>query len=179
MAGSPSSSAGSSATEFIHDPGPEFDPRSAPAAPEVDEPELPVDEWDEKRIREVLTFQGECTHHLLKAGAEDTATWKQTKQDLDSIAPPLTRILNRYDMTRAAAAAGDEILLAAALGRYGIRNYTARRRILAANVEEGPRPLTGVDAPLDTGPDADEEHQRVHAMHFEAPPSITPKGARR
>lgn len=176
---SQSSSAASSAPSgFVADPGPAFDPKASPEAPLVEEPELEVEEWDEKRVRELLVLQGEITHAALKVGADDEETWKHTRRDLDSIAPPLSRILNRYDVTRAAAAAGDEILLVTAVSRYGISNYTKRRRYLKAQQPEGPQPVTGVDAPEETGPESDPEYERVHALHFEAPmeppPNITP-----
>ena len=173
---SESSSAGSSA-EFVTDPGPAFDPRSAPAAPLVEEEEGPgiLEEWDEQRIREFLVLQGEVTHALLAVGPEDTETWLQTEQDLGSIAPPLTRIMNRYDVTRAAAAAGDEILLVTAVGRYGLRNYSKRRRLLKLQAAAEPQPITGVPAEPDSGPESDEEWQRVH----QAPPALVPKGKRR
>lgn len=174
-----SSSAGSSAHSFVSDPGPTFDPKAAPEAPEVEEPELEIDEWDEQRVRELLNLQGEITHAALRVGPDDEDTWKHTRRDLDTIAPPLTRILNRYDVTRAAAAAGDEILLVTAVGRYGFTNYTKRRRLLKAQQPQGPQPVSGAEAPEDTGPEADEEYQRVHAVHFdvpqtEPPPAITP-----
>jgi hypothetical protein len=89
----------------------------------------------------------------------------------------MTRILNRYDVTRAAAAAGDEILLVTAVGRYGFTNYAKRRRYLKAQQPQGPQPVTGAEAPEESGPEVDEEYQRVHAMPFEVtepPPAITP-----
>lgn len=123
-------------------------------------------------------MQGEVTHAVLKAGPADDETWLHTERDLAAIAPPLTRILNRYDVTRAAAAAGDEILLVAAVGRYGVRNYTKRRRYLAALEAEEPQPITGAPAPAGTGPQHDPEWQRVHLELAEEPPAIIPKGKR-
>ena len=136
--------------------------------------------WDEPRIRELLTLQGEITHAALRVSDQDTETWKHTERDLKAIAPPLTRILNRYDVTRAAAAAGDEILLVTAVTRYGWTNYGRRRRLLALQAAQEPQPITGVDAPPESGPDADEDWQRVNNdPMFTAPPDITPKGAHR
>lgn len=180
---SESSPPASSATaDFIADPGPAFDPERAPAAPAVDvdeEPPAGEDEWDVARVRELLELQGEVTHAALAVGADDETTWIHTERDLRAIAPPLTRILNRYDATRAAAAAGDELLLAAALGRYGIRNFKTRRRLIAHEALQGPVPVTGVTAEPDTGPEADEEWQRVHGLVDDAPPDLTPRrGAR-
>lgn len=125
-------------------------------------------------MRSLLVTQGNVTHAIFKVGAEDTETWKQTEEDLKAIAPPMTRLLNRYDVTRAAAAAGDEIALGAAIAAYGARNYTRRRRLLAAIAAQGPEPITGRAAEPGTGPDEDDEYLRIH----EAPPAIRPKGVR-
>jgi hypothetical protein len=176
-----SSSAGSSAPSgFVADPGPAFDARRAPAAPEIEEPELPLEEWDEERIREFFMMGSETLHWMLRVGPEDEETFKATERDLDAMVPPATRIANRYDAIRAAAAAGDEVLLAAALTRYGLRNYARRRRLLAALAAAPPQPASGEAALPDTGPDTDPGWQRVHGDPFlGAPPDITPKGARR
>lgn len=164
-----------SSAEFVADPGPAFDPEQAPDAPELQlENELAVAEleegWREETIRSLLVTQGNVTHALLKVGPEDSETWKHTQDDLRAIAPPMCRILNRYDATRAAAAAGDEIALAAAVAAYGARNYTRRRRLLAAIAAQEPVPITGVPA----DPDLHPEFQEI----YEAPPALRPKGGR-
>lgn len=173
-----SSGAAGKAFRFVSDPGPAFDPKLAPEAPGLEDPaaaELEALEgWREDTVRSLLVTQGNVTHALLKVGPEDTETWKQTEEDLNAIAPPMTRLLNRYDVTRAAAAAGDEIALGAALAAYGARNYTRRRRLLAAIAAQGPEPITGVPADEGVGPEYDEQYQRLH----EAPPAIRPKGVR-
>lgn len=178
------SSAGSG---FVADPGPAFDPRSAPEPPplEPETAELIAAAWEESQVREFLTMQGQVTHAVLRVGPDDTESWIHTEQDLKAIAPPLTRILNRYDATRAAAAAGDELVLIAAVGRYGARNYVRRRRLLAEQANAGPVPVTGREAPPDTGPDADPEYMRTLepqppaptiAELRDVPPALTPKG---
>lgn len=170
------SSAASSAEEFLADPGPAFDPKQAPEAPALepeDEP-LVAEGWQEETIRSLLVTQGNVTHMVFNAGPEDTDTWKHTQDDLRAIAPPLTRILNRYDASRAAAAAGDEIALIAGLAAYGGRNYTKRKRLLAAQRAAEPQPITGVAADPDVGPEFDPEYQRIH----EPPPALVPKGHR-
>lgn len=87
--------------------------------------------------------------------------------------------MNRYDATRAAAAMGDEALLAAGLVRYGSRNYIRRRRYLAQMANQEPEPVTGRAAEPGTGPEDDPEYQRVSADPLGgAPPSLTPKGRR-
>lgn len=178
---SASSRAGSSGSAaFIADAGPAFDPKQAPAAPVIDEPELPLEEWSEEQIEEFFMLGGETLHMFLRVGADDRETFIPTERDVKAIVPPATRIANRYDAIRAAAAAGDEILLATALSRYAIRNYARRRRLLAAQAEQAPAPITGAAAPPETGPEHDPEWQRVHADPLlTAPPDITPKGAHR
>jgi len=174
---SPSSPAASSAADdFLADPGPAFDPKHAPAAPTIEAEETGpgvVEFWEEDRIKQLLTVEGNALHYLLRVGPDDTETWKYTEDDLASIAPPLTNILNRYDVTRAAAAAGDEIALAAALTTYGTRNYVKRRRLLQALADAEPRPVTGVPAEPDTGPEDDEDWMRT-----QPPPALVPKGHR-
>jgi len=179
-AGSASSSTAFSAadfSDFLEDAGPAFDPEAAPAAPEIEAEDAPrsivPDYWERDRIEQLLKIEGNALHYLLRVGPEDTETWKYTEEDLENIAPPLTNILNRYDVTRAAAAAGDEIALIAGLTTYGTRNYTRRRRLLAARADAGPAPVTGVPAPEGTAPEDDEEWMRT-----QPPPQLIPKGHR-
>ncbi|MGI8412664.1 MAG: hypothetical protein ACR2QA_09255 [Solirubrobacteraceae bacterium] len=159
------------------DPGPAFDPQHAPSAPEVElEGELALvaaEGWQEQTIKDLLVTQGNVTNWVLRLAPDDD-TWKQTEEDLRAIAGPMTRILNRYDATRAAAAAGDEIALVAAVSAYGARNYTHRRRLLARIAAQEPEPITGVPADADLGPEHDDLYQHVN----QAPPALRPKGVR-
>ena len=190
-AGSERSSTGSAAGSdagFFADPGPAFDADDAPAAPALEEPELALLEgWREETVRELLTTQGHVTHLALRVReANDQETWKHTREDLDRIAPPLTRMLNRYDVTRAAAAAGDEISLAAAVGAYATRNVIARQRLLAQARAMGEVPVSGREAEPGTGPEHDPAYTTAPAdaaAQGELPPldraDLTPKGPRR
>lgn len=176
--GATGSGRASSPDSFLADAGPAFDPARAPDAPLLDEPggELALAEpegWEEQTIQDLLVTQGNVTNWVLRLDANDD-TWKHTQDDLRSIARPLTRILNRYDATRAAAAAGDEIALVAAVSAYGARNYTHRRRLLAQIAARQPEPITGVPADEDLGPEHDAAYQHVH----QAPPALRPKGVR-
>lgn len=125
---SPVSSTGSSDAESIAglagDPGPTFDPSYQPEDQVSDEHRIaqvqPTQdglqlEWDPKVIRDLLQAQGSTVHSLVGKTEED---WIYTKTELDAIAGPLTRILNRYDATRAAAATGDELALLLAFVGY-------------------------------------------------------------
>jgi hypothetical protein len=173
-------SSAASASSFAADPGPAFDPDASPLEPELELDDHLVEEvrWEESTIRDGLVMQGEALHGLIewRAGLQGTELWLHTDEDLRAIAPPLTRILNRYDVTRAAAAAGDEALLAAAVIRYGTRNVLRTRRAIAARDAGGPQPVTGVPAEPDTGPEHDSEWQHAHGDPFaERPPSLTPR----
>jgi hypothetical protein len=135
---------------FVADPGPAFDARreqaSSQPAPEPEAPALEqqlFDQWDEERVRAILTAQGFTVHALFGVAERD---WVYTEADLETIAPPLARILNRYDLTRAAAHVGDEAAVAMGLGGYVVRSVVARRAALKARELEPDRPVTGFDA---------------------------------
>lgn len=134
-----SSTASSAASDFIADPGPEFDPdQAAEDAGERDadraftahpggETGLVI-EWAEDTVRSLLEAQGVLLHGAI-GKAEDE--WIYTKQELSTIAKPLTRILNRYDATRVAAGTGDEIALILGLFGYVMRSLQERKAALA------------------------------------------------
>lgn len=147
---------------FIADPGPAFDAAQAARDPE---PELApggplvadlLPAWEEDAVRSILTAQGQLVHGVAGVADDD---WIYLQHELDAIAPPLTRILNRVPALRAAAEAGDGIAVMIGLGGYSVRSYTARRAELQARAaEELPQPVTGVPAPEGTGPQDDPDH---------------------
>jgi hypothetical protein len=122
------SSTGSSAgSEFFADAGPSFDAEAPPAPPVVDEAPIAL-AWDVEVVKGCLTAQGQVLHTVIAKADEE---WLYTRDELHAIAPPLTRILNRYDATRAAAGTGDEIALLLGLTGYVGRSVKARRAVLA------------------------------------------------
>jgi hypothetical protein len=149
---SPTGSAPASTTSraasgvFIDDPGPAFDARAAAAVPQPEpvaaEP-LPSLMWEEQMVRGVLTAQGAALHMAVGVGESD---WKYLETELDTIAGPLTRILNHYPATQALAAGGDAMAASIGFGAYGLRSILERRAVLAAR-EAGAEPITGVPAP--------------------------------
>lgn len=162
----------------VEDAGPDFDPDLSPEAPEPLEiaPELVADAqegWLEQQVKDLLITQGNASNWLFRLGPDDE-TWKHTEDDLRAIAGPLTRILNRYDATRAAAAAGDEIALGSAVFNYAARNYTQRRRLLRYLAEQQV-PVSGVPAPEGTGPPPEPDD---YEPPFDAPPDLIPRGHR-
>jgi len=141
---------------FVGDPGPAFDHEQAAAqpAPELAPQVAVLDQlWEEDTVRSILRAEGAAVHTLVGVTDDD---WVWLEHELDAIAPPLTRILNRYPATRAAAGAGDEAAVVIALGGHATRSYIARKAELAARMaEQQPEPVTGVHAPPGTGPDQD------------------------
>lgn len=155
---SAASSTGSPASgPFVEDPGVAFDPRRAPAGPEL--PPSPAEaeqvaaiEWEEDQVRRWLLLQGELGHTFVGAAEND---WRYTEADLKAIAGPLSRILNRYDTTRAAAAYSDPASVIFGFSMYTIRSVGERRRALAAQAVEEEVPITGEPAPPGSGPLSD------------------------
>jgi hypothetical protein len=138
---------------FIGDPGPAFDSKQAAAEPAPEPPpELtPVVEvgWEEDTVRSLLSAEGQVVHSLAGVGDDD---WLWLAHELDAIAPPLTRILNRYPALRAAAEAGDGMAVMIGLGGHVTRSYMTRRaELVAAAAEQPAEPVTGVRAPEGTG----------------------------
>lgn len=134
------SSEASSASELLSDPGPEFDPdQAAQDADARDQDRLlsahpggeagVVVEWEEQTIRSLLEAVGAGAHGLAGKAEHD---WEFTRLELTAIGKPLTRILNRYDATRVAAATGDEIALILGLIGYLMRSLQERAKALKA-----------------------------------------------
>jgi hypothetical protein len=139
----PSSTASSAArSAFVEDPGPEHEPGNARPGAEVPPigSEPPAIAWEEDSVRSILTAKGVAIHAVAGVADED---WIHTKDDLDSIAPPLTRILNRYPVTQAAAGTGDELAVVIGLSGYAMRSWTERKAFLEAVAEAEEEPVSG------------------------------------
>lgn len=154
----PSRPAGSAASPFIGDPGPQFDAGQAdelgggppPARPRLEALPGGAGVVEEDTVRGMLTAQGELVHLAAGVGEED---WRYTAADLAAIAPPLTRICNRYPAAaETVSALGDPAAAGIGLFNYGLRSLQERRAVLDAQEEEPDVPVTGVHAPPGTGP---------------------------
>lgn len=160
---------------FIGDPGPAFDAEAAAAEPPPVPPgaaaqEAPAElvQWEEEVIGGLLGMQG----RLLHAGAGVAESdWLYTELDLAAIAPPLTRIANRYEPVRQYAKFGDPITLATALISYATRSLLERRSALDALGGDGgtrPIPPAGEETPPAAGAPTPETAPR------QAPPGPPP-----
>lgn len=165
--GSESSSTGSPAgTErvakagrFGVNAGPAFNAEGRPAPPPVDvdplEPAqavgVDVPQWDAETVGAMLTAKGALAHGLF-AVDPDSDEWRYLEDDLRAIAPPLARMLNRYEPTAAAAGAADPIAVAWGLFGYAGRSIGERREALRRLAEAEPVPITGRAAAPDAAP---------------------------
>jgi hypothetical protein len=110
-------------------------PAGLPAGQEVqlDDGALVNDiRWEEAGVREHLTMLGSGVHELWGKAESD---WVMSEKDLGRIAPPLTRILNRYEPTARAAIASDPILVAWGTGLYSYRSILQARAAVAEKRE--------------------------------------------
>jgi hypothetical protein len=89
--------------------------------------------WEQEAVEQFLSGTGHGLHFLLGAGEKD---WLMTRADLDRIAPPLTRILNRYEPTMRASVYADPLLVAHGTGLYAWRSVLQRQAALRAHVEQ-------------------------------------------
>jgi hypothetical protein len=154
-ASSPRSEPASTSSAFVADPGPAFDPQTAGPQPEpLAELELELLGWEEEQVRQMLEAQG-LVLHTVAAVDKDSGEWLYTAAELRAIAGPLTRILNSYDVTRAAAGTADPIVMMIGLSGYVTRSYGERRRLLA-ELAGPPVPITGLQP--DIAPAGAEEH---------------------
>jgi hypothetical protein len=101
-------------------PGEEYEP----AAPE------PV-EWTPERAGAVFRGGAFLLHQADPLGHEPDGgdLWRATEADVDAIAPPLSRILNRYAPARRLAGVSDEAELAFGFLGYAKRNLAERGRL--------------------------------------------------
>ncbi len=137
-AGSSASTPGSSATNPLGLEGEEWQPpdRPTPAEPiPVDDFEPPPAEpleWTPERAEAIVRAGGFLLHTAdglsREPGGEEL--WRATEADLQAIAPPLARILNRYEPARRLAGVSDETELAIGLMGYTRRNLAERGRLI-------------------------------------------------
>lgn len=119
----------------------------------------PPIEWEQDTVETLLRLQGRALHAGVGVAEAD---WLHTDLDLAAIAPPLTRICNRYEPIQALAKHADPLVLLLALGGYSVRSLEERAAVL--------RELE----PADVEPIAPLEDQPINAA---PPPPPTPATA--
>ncbi len=132
---------------------------SADVEPEV----LEVPQWERETVEQILTGLG-AGAHLLAGKAEHD--WEMTEADLGRIAPPLTRIMNRYEPTARLAAHADPLMVAHGFALYGWRSALERQRALRDQAEAREEPRAAYRRPSGhAAPDEDG----FEATEFEPP----------
>lgn len=89
----------------------------------VEPPQL----WEQETIEKFLQGTGVGLHMLAGVSERD---WLMTKTDLERIAPPLTRIVNRYEPLARLSPYGDPLLVAHGFALYGWRSALERKRAM-------------------------------------------------
>jgi len=114
-------------------------------------------EWTPERASAVVRAGGYLLHTAdgltREPGGEEL--WRATEADLEAIAPPLARILNRYEPARRLAGLSDEGELAFGVAGYVRRNLAARGRILTAQKEAAAAADQTPTWPAEQPPEAD------------------------
>jgi hypothetical protein len=151
--------------EYLEDHGPGIPelPEGAPspdgAAGVVEPPQFPG--WEQDTIEQFLRGTGAGIHMLIGAAESD---WKMTRADLDRIAPPLTRIANRWEPALRLSPLADPFLVAHGFALYGWRSALERQRALRDR-EESPAPR------YEHG---EEEHEPIQQTEEEELPTHEP-----
>jgi hypothetical protein len=124
------------------------DAEQPPSAAGEVEPPLQIG-WDEKTVATFLQGTGAGVHMLIGQTEED---WLMTSKDLERIAPPLTRICNRWEPALRLAPVADPLLVAHGFALYGWRSALEMKRAqrdaeAEANADERPGYVTAEPAP--------------------------------
>jgi len=130
---------------------------------ELVDAQIAEEQWEEESVRQHLLMVGEGIHEVWGVAEKD---WEMSSRDLNRIAPPLTRILNRYQPTRAVAEYSDPVLLGWGSFMYASRSVLQAKaaKLKKQEEEEGVWPLeeeAGYDVP-----DGDEPEQQIPREHM-------------
>jgi hypothetical protein len=118
--------------------------------------------WEQGTVEQFLRGTGAGIHMLIGASERD---WLMTEKDLERIAPPLTRICNRWEPALRLSPIADPLLVAHGFALYGWRSALERQRALRDQALEhedlagaGPRyEPAGADVDVDGGaPDLED-----------------------
>jgi hypothetical protein len=110
----------------------------APADATVDDAYVPPSaepiEWTPERCAFLVRGAGLVLHTAdgLSREPEGAELWRATEDDIGMIAPPLSRIMNRYEPARRLAGVSDEAELAIGVLAYTRRQLVARGQVATA-----------------------------------------------
>lgn len=106
---------------------PQLDPRelAPPVGGEVLEPQFPG--WSQDAIEAFLKGIGHGVHMMIGQGEQD---WLMTKQDLERMGPPLTRIANRWEPALRLSPYADPLLVAHGAALWAWRSVLERQRAI-------------------------------------------------
>ena len=126
--------------------GDDWNRADAAPSPAADPAELLVEPMDESEVAAILQNVGGFAGWVLPT-ADAPDLWHLTADEIGSIAPPLTRVLNKRPRAIMALQRTDELTVAANIGRYALTRMAYLRT--AAEDESAPEGTdhgTGLDA---------------------------------
>ena len=131
---------------------------STPPAPppfDADDDKTPPDladlvpEVTEPMVRGILAGIGNMASMIDRAAP---GLWRFTDDELDQLAPPVTRLANRNDTLRRALLHGDYVVIAMTLSGYAVRNISTRKESVDARNRlregHGPARQPGAGSPF-------------------------------
>jgi hypothetical protein len=122
--------------------------------------------WSEDHFHTILRGFGSGMHLLLGQTDQD---WLMTQEDLDRIAPPMTRIANRWEPALKASTYADPFLVA-----YGLTLYTWRSMLERARALRDAEPLPDPQAPRARYERSQEQPQDTGESGEEPDPFLAP-----
>ncbi len=159
--------------DYVEETGPGIPELPAAAVPEV-EPEGATEQalpgWELETIEQFLRGTGAGLHML--AGVTDK-DWLMTQADLERIAPPLTRIANRYEPVLRLSPVADPLLVAHGFALYGWRSALERKRALR-DAEEQAAAGDGYE-PVEGSAVGEETHFDPEELRSQSPISPSPR----
>lgn len=154
--------------DYVEETGPGIPELPEPTVeqPLEGEPPEPPQLWEQDTIEDLLEGLGSGLHLMLGKGPDD---WEMTEVDLARIAPPLTRIANRYEPVARLAPMADPILVARGFALYGWREAIRSRNFARqAAAPAGPRyepVIDGAEPPEEEPPIEDDETPAPYFPH--------------
>jgi len=89
--------------------------------------------WEQETVEQFLMGLGAGVHMMIGAAEKD---WLMTQRDLERIAPPMTRIANRWEPALRLSPFADPLLVAHGFALYGWRSALERSRALLDQAAE-------------------------------------------